>query len=42
VNDIPTSFSEIMALPAAQSDVTYWLPWYNNANLDTRLRLGTP
>jgi hypothetical protein len=39
---VPTSFSEVMALPAAQLDTTYWLPWYNNVDLDTRLRFGTP
>src|SRR5215207_6390125 len=40
VNGTPTSFSETMALPAAQLDDTYWLPWYNNVDLDTQLRIG--
>jgi predicted outer membrane repeat protein len=42
VNNIATSFSEMMALPASQLDTTYWLPWYNNADLDTQLRFGAP
>jgi glucose/arabinose dehydrogenase len=42
VSGIPTSFTELMGLPAAQLDTTYWLPWYNNLDLDTRLRFGTP
>jgi hypothetical protein len=42
VNNIPTSFSEIMALPASQLDTIYWLPWYNNLDLDTQLRFGVP
>jgi hypothetical protein len=42
VNNIPTSFSEMMALPDTQSDTTYWLPWYNNLDLDTQLRFGVP
>ena len=29
-----------MALPESQLDNTYWLPWYNNVNLDTQLRIG--
>ncbi len=42
VNNIPTSFSEMMGLPAPQLDATYWLPWYNNIDLDTQLRFGVP
>jgi hypothetical protein len=42
VNGINTSFSEMMALPASQLDATYWLPWYNNVDLDTQLRFGVP
>jgi hypothetical protein len=42
VNNIPTSFSEMMGLPAPQLDTTYWLPWYNNMDLDTQLRFGVP
>jgi hypothetical protein len=38
----PTSFSEMMALPNSQLDTTYWLPWYNNVNLATQLRLAVP
>ena len=42
VNNLPTSFSELMALPASQLDNTYWMPWYNNVDLDTQLRFGVP
>jgi hypothetical protein len=42
VNGVSTSFSETMALPASQLDTTYWLPWYNNVDLDTQLRFGVP
>ena len=42
VNGINTSFSEMMALPASQLDTTYWLPWYNNKDLDTQLRFAVP
>ena len=40
VNGVPTSFSEMMALPDSQLDTTYWLPWYNNVDLDTQLRIA--
>jgi hypothetical protein len=40
VNGVHTSFSEMMALPNSQLDTTYWLPWYNNKDLDTQLRIG--
>jgi uncharacterized repeat protein (TIGR02543 family) len=40
VNGTATSFSETMALPNDQLDTTYWLPWYNNVDLDTQLRIG--
>jgi hypothetical protein len=42
VNGVATSFSEMMALPTSQLDTTYWLPWYNNVDLDTQLRFGVP
>jgi len=42
VNGSNTSFSEMMALPDSQLDTTYWLPWYNNVDLDTQLRFGVP
>jgi hypothetical protein len=42
VNNVATSFSEMMALPHTQLDTTYWLPWYNNLDLDTQLRFGVP
>jgi hypothetical protein len=40
VGGLPTSYSEMIALPNGQLDKTYWLPWYNNVELDTQLRLG--
>ena len=42
VNNIATSFSEMMALPDSQLDTIFWLPWYNNTDLDTQLRFGIP
>jgi hypothetical protein len=42
VNGLPTSFSEMMALPNSQLDILYWLPWYNNLDLDSQLRIATP
>jgi len=42
VNGIGTSFTEMMALPNSQLDTAYWLPWYNNMDLDTQLRFGVP
>jgi Zn-dependent metalloprotease len=42
VNNVNTSFSEMMALPNTLLDVTYWFPWYNNVDLDTQLRFGVP
>ena len=40
VNGVATSFSEMMALPDNQVDTTYWLPWYNNRDLNTQLRIA--
>ena len=40
INGVNTSFSEMMALPEKQLDTTYWMPWYNNLNLDTQLRIA--
>jgi hypothetical protein len=40
VNGLPTSFTEMMGLPDSQLDNTYWMPWYNNVDLDTQLRFG--
>jgi hypothetical protein len=42
VGGVNTSFSEMMALPNSQLDSLYWLPWYNNVDLDTQLRFGVP
>ena len=42
VNNIPTSFSEMMGLPNNLLNTTFWLPWYNNVDLYTELRFGVP
>ena len=42
VSGVNTSFSEMMALPNSQLDTTFWLPWYNNIDIDTQLRFGRP
>jgi len=42
VNGVNTSFSEMMGMPNGQLDNIYWLPWYNNVELDTQLRFGVP
>jgi hypothetical protein len=42
VNGVGTSFSEMMGLPDGSLDPVYWLPWYNNVELDTQLRFGRP
>jgi uncharacterized protein YcfL len=41
-NGTNTSFTEMMGLPNDILDMTYWFPWYNNADLDTQLRFGVP
>jgi hypothetical protein len=41
-NGINTSYTEMMAMPAAQLDTTSWLPWYNNVGLFSELRIGVP
>ncbi|HEX6035139.1 MAG TPA: fibronectin type III domain-containing protein, partial [Anaerolineales bacterium] len=40
VNGVPTSYSELMGLPASQLDNLYWFPWYNNKDLNTQLRIA--
>jgi hypothetical protein len=42
VNGLPTSFSEMMGLSNNLLDTLYWMPWYNNVELDTQLRFGIP
>lgn len=42
VNNLPGSFTEMMALPDNQLDTTLWFPWYNKVDLDTQLRFGIP
>jgi hypothetical protein len=29
-------------LPASQLNVIHWLPWYNNVDLSSELRLAVP
>jgi hypothetical protein len=41
-NGTPTSYSEIMGLPESLLNPIYWFPWYNNIDLDTRLRFVVP
>jgi hypothetical protein len=41
-NGLPMSFSEVMALPDSLLDTVFWLPWYNNVQLDTRLQFAVP
>ena len=40
VNGTPTSFAEMMALPNKLLSNIYWLPWYNNKDFETQLRIG--
>ena len=35
-----TSFAELMGLPQSQLTTTYVMPWYNNVDLNSQLRLG--
>ena len=42
VNNVNTSFTEMMGLPNSQLDTTFWLPWYNNVDLNTMLQFGVP
>jgi hypothetical protein len=42
VNNIPTSFSEMLALPHSLLNTTHWLPWYNNVDLASQLRFAAP
>jgi hypothetical protein len=42
VGGVATSFTEMMALPNSLLSPNYWLPWYNNVDLDTQLRFGVP
>jgi hypothetical protein len=40
VNGAPTSYSEIMAMPAGLLNTSYWFPVYNNVDLDSQLRFA--
>ena len=40
VNGTVTSFSQMMGLPKEKLSTTYYLPAYNNVNLDGQLRIG--
>jgi hypothetical protein len=37
-----TSFSELMGLPANQLTTSYVMPWYNNVEINTQLRIAVP
>ncbi|HEX6035970.1 MAG TPA: hypothetical protein VFY83_16145, partial [Anaerolineales bacterium] len=39
---VPTSYSEILGLPASELNTTHWLPWYNNVDLNSALRFAVP
>ena len=41
-NGVPTSFSEVLGVPASELNTTYWLPWYNNVDLNSELRFAVP
>ena len=40
VNGVPTSYSEMMAMPAGLLNTSYWFPVYNNVDLDSQLRFA--
>ena len=40
VSGVATSFTEMMGLPDSELDKVYYLPWYNNVELDTQLRFA--
>jgi hypothetical protein len=42
VNGLSTSFSEMMGMPNSVLDTRYWMPWYNNVDLDTQMRFALP
>jgi hypothetical protein len=42
INGTSTSFSEMMGLPNGLLNSRYWMPWYNNVDLDTQLRFALP
>jgi hypothetical protein len=42
INGVNTSFTEMMGLPDLWLSTSYYLPWYNNLDLDTQLRFGVP
>ena len=42
VNNVNTSFSEMMALPNVQLNPIFWLPLYNNVDLDSQVRFALP
>ena len=42
VDGWPTSIAEMMGLPANQLTDSYVFSWYNNATMDTQLRIGVP
>jgi hypothetical protein len=39
---VDASYSEMLALPDSQLSTLYRLPWYNNSDMSTQLRLAVP
>jgi hypothetical protein len=37
-----SNFAELMALPASQLTISYVMPWYNNSELNTQVRIAVP
>jgi hypothetical protein len=42
VGNVPASFTEMMGLPNSLLSTVYWMPVYNNVELDTQLRFAVP
>jgi hypothetical protein len=40
VNNVNTSYSELMALPENRLNKVYWLPWYNNKTMESQLQIA--
>ncbi len=40
VDNVQTSYAEMMGLPDSQLNTIYWFPSYNNVDLDSQLRIG--
>jgi hypothetical protein len=42
VSGQPVSYSELIALPNKQMSSRNWMPWYNNKEMETQLRIALP